>query len=781
MSVEIEYLAGASDLCNTIDKGRKAIDIKTLNFWIEETKEKISSKTSRKDQERDQKKIDAYSRIVATIESGGDIIDLLDSEVKKSLDSSIDFEVYNKMENTVDEIVDSFYDSKFVRQGNKIPAANASRIYSRDELTEKVRNVKSSFTSNILPDDLIGKIKKNILDGDYNHRQSLRKELSRNKSGSPLWKYDDFVSEVRILCEKVTRASGERSAKYDYGDAVNSIKDFIDNTLVDYTDLLQDEKKGTAIAELLIYPDILGNLRENRKEVDDNEFHGLCEILNRLFSIDYSDELLIAVLPYLGFKLPSSASTYGNDYKPSKQTEHRKEDEQEQKTVQGYTDPDNVDAKSYDYEEGYEKEDIKDLDEFDEYIRRRQREKTVESVKGGYSKKGSLVPYVIRAVIAVLVVYGIFAWCTMRQTDYTPPILNRIFGVTENDNVRMNGNTTDGGKTDNDQTDMSTAGTEILDLFETKPVESDNTAIFTTDYAVGDEVWNRCIEFKVEHDEMDIDSDMETAYMLYALNGSYTKLSFRCAPYITNNSFKENCAADVYVIDADTSKILYQGRVDYYSLPLEEEVDVSGVGNLRIEVDRGEGFKPICLMKDMKLYPADPNTAGVAKTSESAARPEGAIDLHDLKPREDKDFLFRLKRSYVVDDEMWRGAFGFAAKKSGFGGGNDTSFAVYSLMDKYEKMTFRLTPYRGMSGDKFEEGSQSELILTDVNSSTVIYDRIIDGSEGVLEESVDLTGVTVLRMESKLLEGGYASFLLKDVYLYPSEKQADVEPEQTDE
>ena len=153
---------------------------------------------------------------------------------------------------------------------------------------------------------------------------------------------------------------------------------------------------------------------------------------------------------------------------------------------------------------------------------------------------------------------------------------------------------------------------------------------------------------------------------------------------------------------------------------------------------------------------------------EVSEKPVGPTQLRHLRPVKKHNVELGVKTNYIVDNETWMNSFEFVAGSDN-SHGDESGYVIYDLDDRYSAMSFRLTPFHGKNNDKFNSGDRAELIILDENDSTVIYDRTIDSSTKVLEDEVDLTGISTMRIEIRVVGGRYANCLLKDVLLYPKD------------
>ena len=315
MSIPIQEMAVASDECKTAKSGCNGIQIQVLTDKCRMMDSQLGAMDS-KQREAAQSKIDSFWRIAEGISRGEKPLDMIDPGDMTALNNAIRIRVI-QMKGSAEEITESFYEKDFKKSGSA--AAIASKIYSEDELRKLVEKCKTSTGVDALSIELIEKLRRSLRGGhDVNKnklsesRQNLRNELrTQKRGGSVLWNYNELLSSLRVLNDKAVTARGENSARVPYDDAISVATDVISNVLGDSNESAGDEKKGTAIAELLIYPEILENIDTSQSELDDDSFDAVVESFNHMLGINSAADILAATVPYLGIKIPASAKHRG--------------------------------------------------------------------------------------------------------------------------------------------------------------------------------------------------------------------------------------------------------------------------------------------------------------------------------------------------------------------------------------------------------------------------------------------------------------------------------------
>ena len=315
MSISVSEMAQAVSECgasNSDDRGCRGIDIDILTKKSQKYRRQLDSLDS-ESQEKVKNQIRVFEEIINGVRGGKDPIRLIDDSDLKRLDNGIQLKVI-QAKGTDEEILDSFYDREFRKSTNI--ASFASRIYSREELKAMIHKYNSSGGVDAFPVDMLEKLKKSMQGGgdiDKNllpqSRQSLREELlSLTYSGNNTINinYNEFSDNLRILNDKAKTARAEDTFRLPYDAAISIINVTIENVLCDCKDLLGDEKKGKAITNILIYPELLEYLEINQGEIDEDQFYRLCDILNDILRIKYAENILIDTAPYLGIGLPVS-------------------------------------------------------------------------------------------------------------------------------------------------------------------------------------------------------------------------------------------------------------------------------------------------------------------------------------------------------------------------------------------------------------------------------------------------------------------------------------------
>ena len=299
-----------------------------------------------------------------------------------------------------------------------------------------------------------------------------------------------------------------------------------------------------------------------------------------------------------------------------------------------------------------------------------------------------------------------------------------------------------------------------VDLMKLEPLESGNVELNNREpYTIAGQTWNNTMLFRAQNNE-GWGMPNASGYVVYDLEGKYSLLQFKIAPYITEKSFHDGEEALVFVSDMGTSKILYSNSVFKNSGIINVALDVTGIHELRIQVCLGESSnEPDCIMSDAILYSLNAETDGIVPENDPVTQPdwENLVSIQDMKllqhknvntPDEEPGWCY-------TDDEEWTHPFRFMP--------DDTSDAYmeYALPENYATMEFHLIPIPDHL-DLFDENSVAVIKISDPNSSKVYYENTIDYNTR-LSESIDISGANTLRIEIDQ-QTGPAQCLMQNIY-----------------
>ncbi len=250
-----------------------------------------------------------------------------------------------------------------------------------------------------------------------------------------------------------------------------------------------------------------------------------------------------------------------------------------------------------------------------------------------------------------------------------------------------------------------------------------------------------------------------SAYADYSLESRFGRLTLRIQPYgFDEYHWGPDASAELQIINLDTNSIIHRETVNEESLPIDIDVDITGIDNLRIAVNHaGGGTYSYCVLSDIFTYPLEDGS--IIPDTTVTPYGENAVNLSDIAMySSDRVEMGTIPSTYTRSDRLWTSAFVFESE-------SDDAWAIWEIGGAYTTLSLDYAPYEDSIW--FGESAASQIQIINAETEEVLFSGSINHQTEILEVTADITGVNYLKINVHSTGNVQTAWCLVDnAYIY---------------